>query len=92
MRIAVTGSSGLIGSALCASLEADGDDVVRVVRSGGRPGTVRWDIDADVFRGRTFDFRRKFLPDGLTKVNDLPFLTAEENVALPMMIAKVRSR
>ncbi|QYG92338.1 TIGR01777 family protein [Iamia sp. SCSIO 61187] len=46
MRIAVTGSSGLIGSALCASLEGDGHDVVRVVRSGGRPGTVRWDIDA----------------------------------------------
>lgn len=46
MRIAVTGSRGLIGSALCASLEADGDDVVRVVRSGGGPGTVRWDIDA----------------------------------------------
>jgi uncharacterized protein (TIGR01777 family) len=46
MRIAVTGSSGLIGSALCASLEGDGHDVVRVVRSGSGPGTVRWDIDA----------------------------------------------
>lgn len=46
MRIAVTGSSGLIGSALCASLEGDGHDVVRVVRSSGGPGTVRWDIDA----------------------------------------------
>jgi hypothetical protein len=39
---------------------------------------VRWDIDADVFRGRTFDFQRKFLPDGLTKVNDLPFLSPLE--------------
>jgi hypothetical protein len=39
---------------------------------------VRWDIEADVFRGRTFDFNRKFLPDGLTKVHELPFLTATE--------------
>lgn len=39
---------------------------------------VRWDIDADVFRGRTFDFSRKFLPDGLSKVNDVPFLTPDE--------------
>jgi hypothetical protein len=39
---------------------------------------VRWDIEADVFRGRTFDFNRKFLPDGLTKVHDLAFLTATE--------------
>lgn len=46
MRIAVTGSSGLIGSALRSSLEGDGHDVVRVVRSDGGPGTVRWDIDA----------------------------------------------
>ncbi len=46
MRIAVTGSSGLIGSALRASLEGDGHDVVRVVRSGEGPDTVRWDIDA----------------------------------------------
>jgi hypothetical protein len=39
---------------------------------------VRWDIEADVFRGRTFDFNRKFLPDGLTKVHDLSFLGAVE--------------
>lgn len=45
MRIAITGSSGLIGTALVRSLEADGHTVVRVVRSGGGEGTVRWDID-----------------------------------------------
>ncbi|MGW7516843.1 TIGR01777 family oxidoreductase [Streptomyces sp. NPDC054796] len=33
MRIAVTGSSGLIGSALTTSLRADGHDVVRLVRT-----------------------------------------------------------
>lgn len=47
MRIAVTGSSGLIGVALARSLEADGHEVVRVVRSReGGPGSVRWDPDA----------------------------------------------
>jgi len=46
MRVAITGSSGLIGGALASSLEADGHEVVRVVRSGDSgPGLVRWDID-----------------------------------------------
>ena len=39
---------------------------------------VRWDIDADVIRGRQFDTTQKFLPDGLSKVHELDFLTAEE--------------
>jgi hypothetical protein len=39
---------------------------------------IRWDIDRDVIRGRQFDFAHKFLPDGLTLVDRLPFLTAEE--------------
>jgi hypothetical protein len=39
---------------------------------------IRWDIEKDVIRGRTFDFSKKFLPDGLSKANDLPFLTAAE--------------
>jgi hypothetical protein len=38
---------------------------------------VRWDIDRDVIRGRSFDFSRKFLPDGLSKVAQLPFLDAD---------------
>ncbi len=25
---------------------------------------VRWEIDADVIRGRSFDFGQSFLPDG----------------------------
>jgi len=35
---------------------------------------IRWDIDRDVVRGRKFDFTQKFLPDGLTFANRLPFL------------------
>ena len=44
MRVAITGSSGLIGSALAAALEADGQEVTRLVRRAPqRPGEVRWD-------------------------------------------------
>jgi hypothetical protein len=39
---------------------------------------IRWDTDRDVIRGRTFDFGRTFLPDGLSKVSRLPFLSADE--------------
>jgi len=39
---------------------------------------VRWDIERDVIRGRSFDFAKKFLPDGLSKVAQLPFLSADE--------------
>ena len=44
MKVAVTGSSGLIGTALTASLLADGHEVVRLVRRPPRgAGEVRWD-------------------------------------------------
>lgn len=36
---------------------------------------VRWDIDNDVIRGREFDVNKKFLPDGLSKVSELGFLS-----------------
>jgi len=39
---------------------------------------IRWDIDRDVIRGRQFDFDKKFLPDGLSKVNELSFLRPGE--------------
>jgi hypothetical protein len=39
---------------------------------------IRWDIDKDVIRGRTFDFFKTFLPEGLSKAAGLPFLTPEE--------------
>ena len=39
---------------------------------------IRWDIDRDVIRGRSFDFAKRFLPDGLSKVDRLDFLSANE--------------
>jgi hypothetical protein len=34
-----------------------------------------WQIDRDLIQGRTFDFSRKFLPDGLSRVDRLTFLS-----------------
>ena len=41
---------------------------------------VNWDIDTDVIRNRQFDMDKKFLPDGLSKINELPFLTEDEKI------------
>ncbi len=44
MKVAVTGSSGLIGTALVASLRADGHEVIRLVRRAQRAADeLRWD-------------------------------------------------
>ena len=44
MKVAVTGSSGLIGTVLVASLRADGHEVIRLVRRPPRAADeVRWD-------------------------------------------------
>lgn len=56
MRIAVTGSTGLIGTALTRSLRADGHQVVPLVRRTPSPGEVEWDpaggrVDTDALAG-----------------------------------------
>lgn len=39
---------------------------------------VRWEIERDVIRGRHFDYTRTFLPDGLSLVSELQFLSAPD--------------
>jgi hypothetical protein len=39
---------------------------------------IRWDIDRDVIRGRSFELQHKFLPDELSCVHELPFLSPDE--------------
>ena len=39
---------------------------------------IRWEIDRDVIRGRQFDFGKKFMPDGLSKIAELTFLQPAE--------------
>jgi hypothetical protein len=54
------------------------DDAGRYAKCIEVSKRIRWDIDRDVIRGRRFDFSRKFLPDGISKVNELEFLGTEE--------------
>ncbi len=49
---------------------------------------VRWDIDKDVLRGRSFDYSQKFLPDGISKVDQLDFLTEEDK----RLISQIQGR
>ncbi len=43
---------------------------------------MRWDLEADVIRGRRFDRADKFLPDGLTLARRLDFLSPGEKIFL----------
>jgi hypothetical protein len=49
---------------------------------------IRWDIDRDVIRGRKFDFSKDFLPKGLSKIEQLPFLSAQER----RMLSQIQGR
>lgn len=40
---------------------------------------IRWDIDRDVIRERTFDLAHTFLPDGLSLADELGFLSPAEH-------------
>ena len=56
MRVAVTGSHGLIGSGLLDALHTRGDEAVRLVRDQPQPGEARWEpaegkIDAKALEG-----------------------------------------
>jgi hypothetical protein len=50
----------------------------RYARAVSASKRVRWDIDRDVLRDRRLDLSEKFLPDGLSKVQTLDFLTEHE--------------
>jgi hypothetical protein len=48
----------------------------------GASRRVRWDIDQDVLRGREFDTAHKFLPDSMSGIHQLDFLTHDEAIFL----------
>lgn len=62
------------------SIDVETGNVVtqRYARTVAASTRVRWEIDPDVLRGRRPDFERKFLPDDLSLVHELPFLDACE--------------
>lgn len=49
---------------------------------------ARWEIDRDVIRDRTLDITHKYLPDGLSRVSELDFLTADEK----LLVSQVQGR
>src|SRR5262247_4492769 len=53
-------------------------DIDRYARAVAASKRVRWSIEEDVIRQRTFDTGQKFLPDGLSKVKELGFLSDDE--------------
>lgn len=46
---------------------------------------LEWDIERDVLRGRSLDFSRKFLPDGLSLLDRLDFLRPAEALRLSQL-------
>lgn len=55
MRIAITGASGLIGSALSARLKADGHEPVPVVRQAPGDNQIGWSVDEKRIDAGAFD-------------------------------------
>jgi hypothetical protein len=53
----------------------DTDKYARCVKASK---AVRWDIEADVIKGRQFELTRKFLPDGLSLVGEFISLSDAE--------------
>jgi hypothetical protein len=57
----------------------------RYARAIAASRRVRWDIDADVIRGRAFEHTHKFLPDGLSLAGELGFLSDAQRVLLSQL-------
>lgn len=55
-------------------------DTAKYARCIDASKAVRWDIDKDVVRGRHFGLDRKYLPDGLSLVGELPLGGVEKRL------------
>ena len=55
----------------------DSSRYARCIKTSKR---VRWDIEDDVIRGRSFDNADKYLPDGLTLAGEFTSLSNAEKV------------
>jgi hypothetical protein len=68
----------IIMNAAAADAIEPTDRVARYARCVKLSKKAEWQIDRDLLRNRSFDFSRKFLPDGLSLVDRLGFLSADE--------------
>src|SRR5438445_10636992 len=65
-------------NAAVADVVAESANAARYARCLAASKKTEWEIDKDLMRGRTFDFSHKFLPDGLSLVDRLGFLSEDE--------------
>jgi hypothetical protein len=63
-------------------------DTQRYARCIEASKRIRWDIERDVIRGRTFETAKKFLPDGLSKAKELDFLSESER----LLVSQIQGR
>lgn len=68
MSIATMNASG-------SAVPTDTSRYARCIETSKR---IRWDIEQDIIRGRSFDFGKRFLPEGLARVSGLGSLSAAE--------------
>jgi len=66
-------------NAVAADVAAEPARAARYARVLVASKKAEWQIDRDLIRGRTFDFSRKFLPDGLTLIDRVAFLSGGES-------------
>jgi hypothetical protein len=59
-------------------LQTPSTDTARYAKCIEVSKRIRWDIDADVIRGREFDPASHFLPEALSRVNRLKFLLPDD--------------
>lgn len=55
MKIAIAGASGLVGTALIPTLEAQGHQVTRMVRTAPRAGEIEWHPNQDEVRPQSLE-------------------------------------
>ncbi|HKZ72972.1 MAG TPA: hypothetical protein VJ011_02845 [Steroidobacteraceae bacterium] len=65
-------------NAVALETTPDAARAARYARGVKMSKKVEWQIDRDLIRGRELDFSRKFLPDGLSLMDRLPFLDAAD--------------
>ncbi|MGE5088112.1 MAG: hypothetical protein ACM3QY_03215 [Candidatus Levyibacteriota bacterium] len=61
-----------------ATIQTDSAGKSRYARCIDASRRIRWEIERDVIRGRQFDLSKRFLPNGLSRVDELGFLTPDE--------------
>src|SRR5258708_7435207 len=71
----MAGSPHPLRRSIMNALFPDTEKYARCIRASN---AVRWDIDNDVIKGRSFDRAKKYLPDGLSLVQELPTLSDAE--------------